>query len=344
MAEFDFGIAVAFGVQSTPGTVDPTIAALTGSLVESDGIVLGDPDSGIAESGIDFEVDRELKERAVVSGSFTKQPSIFLSEKLAKFSIAFALGGRGTSTPAVDADYTPAKGIDALLRSLGLAGAGWGSGNGWVYTPASAPVLSAKLWLSGSGAYTLKDLIAESWELDQTPGEVGILNVNLVGEVNSWISAAAFPTLNYGNQASISPPVVKGVGHNWGITAAARGFSEATLSGGNEVEELPDSNSATGKRSRQTGRTITFKGKIIADSGDGDFERNELIRTTSPTELQRWQVGTAGGTTANAYRISLTTPEIRVLKPDRLGAVMQNEVELVAVNGGANGEFELLLN
>ncbi len=341
MAEFNFGIAVALGVQSVAGTIDATIAALTGSLVEADGIVLGSPEAGIAESGIDFEVERDLVERAVVSGSFTKQASIFVSEKIAKFSIAFPLGGRGGAF-AVDADYQPAKGIDALIQSMGFAGAAWGSGLGWRYVPASAQAVSAKLWLSGVGAYTIKDLVAESWELDQTPGEPGILTVNLKGDVNSWIAAAAFPTLNYGNQASVSPPAVKGVGHNWGMSAAARGFSEATLSGDQEVEELPDSNAATGIRSRQTGRTITFKGKIIADSADGDFERTTLVLTSAPTQQQQWQVGTAGA--ANAYRITLATPEIRVLKPDRLGAVHQNEVELVATNTGANGEAELIFN
>jgi hypothetical protein len=341
MAEITFQLAAAFGVQSVAGTADATIAALSGSLGEADGFVLGDPESGVGETGIEWATARELKEKANVSGSFTKQPSTFLSEQVQTFSISFPLMGRGTSSPAADADYTPAKGIDALLRSCGLAGAG-GAGNSWEYTPASAQIITAKLFLSGS-YWVIKDCIAESAELTQTPGEVGVLTVNLRGTIDSF-GAVAFPTINYGNQASISAPAVKGVGHNWGISAASRSFTDATLTISNEVEEIPDSNSSTGKRSRQTAREIALAATIYADTGDIDFERAELVRTTTPTEPQTWQVGTAGGATANAYKITLTNPEIRSLKVDRSGDSEVLEVELVAVETVANTEFSLLFN
>ena len=341
MSEIAFQIAAAFGVQAVAGTADATIAGLTGSLSETDGFVLGDPDSGVGESGIEFAIARELKEKAAVSGSFTKQPSTFLSEQVETFSISFPLMGRGTSTPVADADYKPAKGIDALLQACGLAGANWGSGVGYVYTPASAQIITAKLFLSGS-FWVIRDCIG-SLELTQTPGEVGIATVTLSGVVSSF-GAVAFPTVNYGNQASISAPSVKGVGHNWGISAAARGFTDATLTIDNEIEELPDSNSSTGKRSRQTGREIGLAATIFTDSGDIDYERTELVRTTAPADQQQWQVGTAGGTTANAYRVTLTNPELRSFKPDRVGTSFVAECELVAVETVANTEFEILFN
>ena len=333
MAEKAFQIAVAFGVQAVAGTADATIAALAGALSETDGFVLGDPESGVGESGIDWAVAREFAEKAAVSGSFTKQPSTFLSEQVETFSIAFPLMGRGTSSPVADADYKPAKGIDALLQACGLAGANWGSGTGYVYTPAAAQIITAKLFLGGN-FWVVRDCIG-SLELTQPPGEVGICKVTLAGVISSF-GAVAFPT--------ISAPSVKGVGHNWGIAAALRGFTDATLSIDNEIEELPDSNSSTGRRSRQTGREIALSAQIFTDSGDIDFERAELVRTTAPTDLQQWQVGTPAGATANAYRVTLTNPEIRSLKPDRAGTSEVMDVELVAVETVANTEFELLFN
>lgn len=342
MAEKTFQIAVAFGIQSVAGTADATIAALAGSLSETDGFVLGDPEAGVGESGIEWAVARELKEKADVSGSFTKQPSTFLSEQVETFSIAVPLMGRGTASPAADADYKPVKGIDALLLAAGFSGGNWGAGVGYAYTPASAQIITAKLFASGN-FWVVRDCIVSALEITQPPGEVGIATFTLSGIISSF-GAVAFPTINYGNQASISAPSVKGVGHNWGISAAARSFTEATLSISNEVEEIPDSNSSTGKRSRQTGREIALSMTLYTDSGDIDYERSELVRTTAPTDQQQWQVGTAAGTTANAYRITLTNPEIRSLAIDRSGASEVVTADLVAVETDANTEFELVFN
>ena len=343
MAEINFAIAFAAGVQSVAGTADATIAGLTGSLTEADGIVLGDPDSGIAESGIDFGTLRNLKEKAVVSGSFTRQASTFLSEDIDTFSIAIPLMGRGTASPGVtDSNYTPAKGIDALLQAAGLAGAAWGSGNGWRYVPAAAQIITVKLWLNGM-AWVIRDCVA-SVEIDFTPAEVAIATFTLSGTVSSFSNSATFPTLNYGNQASISAPVVQGVGHNWGISAAQRGFTEATLSIDNQIDELPDSNSTTGKRNRQTGREITMAVTLFADSGSIDYERAALVRTSAPTDQQQFQVGTPGGSVANAVRVTLPTPEMRKFTPDPVGASYVVQAELAAVNGSANGELEIIFN
>ena len=74
--QFDFLIGAAFGTQSTRGTADATIAALTGALTEADGLVLGDPESGEGESGLSFALERTFRDfrekyvkPAVVKGS-----------------------------------------------------------------------------------------------------------------------------------------------------------------------------------------------------------------------------------------------------------------------------------
>ena len=340
MPEITRQIAVAVGTQATLGTMDPTIGALAGSLTEANGIVLGDPSEGEGESGVSYNFARESSEKADVSGSFTPQASDFLSEDLEEFSIAIPLKGVGTATPTLDSHYTPAPGIVALWRSLGLFGAAWSGGNGWIFTPGASLPISARLWDSGL-AWNIKDVFARRCTIKLTPGEVAVAVFDLAGVVDAFASAA-FPSFNYGAQGSLSAPAVKGVGHNWGISAALRGFTEGQLTIDAETEEIPDSNSATGKRDRQTGRAITFEGTILADSGNASFERAELVRTTAPTELQTFTIGNAGGSVANALRFRLLTPELTKLSPRRIGSSLGWNVALRAVSPNANGEFELI--
>lgn len=342
MAEFDLNLAVAFGTQSVLGTADPTIAALAGALDSSDGIVLGDAASGIAESGLSYSFIRSLREKAPVAGSFTAQPSDFLGEQIDGFTFAVPLKGCGATASGAPADgeYTPLAGVDALLRSAGLSGAAWASGVGWEYKPASAQIATAKIFDSG-GAWVIKDLVA-NMTIEWTPGGIAVATFALAGVVDSY-AAVAFPTLDFGSQASLSSPAVEQVAHNWGIGGAPRGFSAATTSISNETEDVPDSNAEGGKRTRQTGRTITHTATIYSDDGDPDFERTELVRTTAPTEPLIFTVGTPAGAAAtiNAIQMELTNPETRSIKPAKGGTSRQLEVELVAVDTAANGEFAL---
>lgn len=340
MAEITRQIGVALGSQSVQGTADPTIAALAGALTEANGIVLGDPSSGEGESGIAYDFERGFSEKADVSGSFTKQASDFLSEDLVTFSIAIPLKGAGTGTPTLDSHYTPAAGILALWRALGWTGAGWGGGTGWAFTPGPTQHVTAKLWESGL-AWVIKDLTATRCSIKLTPKEVAVATFELAGIVDSFASAA-FPTFNYGVQASLSAPAVKNAGHNWGISAALRGFTEGTLTIDNESEEIPDSNAATGSRVRQTGREIRFEGTILADSGNASFERAELVRTSAPTELQTFTIGTAGASVANALRFRLLTPELQKLSPAKIGSSLGWKASLRAVAASANAEAEII--
>ena len=339
MAEIPFQIAVAFGVQSVLGTADATIAALTGSLTEADGIVLGDPESGVAESGVEISFLREFIEKAAVAGSFTKQASNFVGEALDGFDVSIQLKGNGAGVTAADADFKPKKGVDALIQSCGLLGAAWGSGVGYRYAPGSVQIMTAKVWLNGMH-WVIKDIVGSvSFEFE--PGNVAIATFSLGGTIDSFSAASTFPTLNYGFQASASAPIIQTVGHNWGISAALRGFTEATLTVDSGTEDIPDSNASAGKRTRQTGREITMEATIFADSGDIDFERSELVRATAPVSLQTFTVGTAA-TGPLAYRVNLTTPELRSFKPNIAGGSYTAECELVAVNASANGEAELI--
>jgi hypothetical protein len=339
MPETDFEIAVAFGIQTVQGTALPAISTLTDG-DETDGYVLGDPSAGIAESGISVGFERDLREKATVSGSFTKQPSDFLEELVDGFEFAFPLKGNGYASPTLDSHWTPDPGIDALLEACGLGGAGWATGNGWAYTPQSASYITAKIFINGL-YYVVKDCIG-NLSIDYPPGDIAVATVSFSNPILDSSGLVTFPTIDYGNQSDLSAPAVKSVGHNWGMTAELRGFSQATLEINNETETFPDSNATTGETARQTGRTISLSAQIFGSTTDLDYERTELIRTTAPTDEQSWTIGTAGASTANAVRTILTTPELRKMNPEIGGTAYMIACELVAVDEDADEEFSLI--
>ena len=110
----------------------------------------------------------------------------------------------------------------------------------------------------------------------------------------------------------------------------------------NAIEELEDSNAATGIRARPTARTITAEVTMWADDADDDFERANLIDTSPPTDLLNFTVGTIASAPANAFEARLTNPQALSLKPTRLQDKLGWELVLQAVDAAANGEFELI--
>lgn len=348
MGEITFGLGLAIGSQSTLGTADPTIAALSGALNVDDGIVLGDPDSGIGETGISLSVERRLKERAAVSGSFTRQPSQFLGVDIATLQIAFELKGNGNTQDATlnDSDYVPAIGVHQILQAVGLTSASWTGGNGQIYTPAAAAIKTAKVW-THQGAFVIKDIVG-SLEVDFTPGGVAIATATLGGVFDSFDGTASLPTFDYatgtlGDQ-TISAPVLQNLGHFYGIGSAQRGFTTARLLIDNQIEDVPDSNATGGVRKRQSGRTISLEASIYSDDGDPDFEVQELQRTTTPTDDLQFQAGAAAGNgdVIKGFRVRGPNPEVRSWAPDKGGVSGLATVELALVDTAAGGEFELI--
>ena len=361
MTAINWDIGVVVGVQSARGTINDTIrdlnmgdgAGTAGALAVADGIVLGDPTVGIGESGIDLKFTRSLKEKATLS-NFTLQASDFLATAIEGLTIGFPLKGNGgtASSPPVDGDMVLHAGIDALLQGLSLTPAAWGSGVGRIYTPAAMKYLTIKLFLGSRTsdsvglAYVFQDCVA-SGSIEFTPAGIGVVTCNLaVGSVPDFAGGwpdfeETFPTFEYGTQSTLSAPVVQGVAHAWGAT---RGFETFTLNIDNAVEEANDSNSSNGKIQRVTGRTVSATATLYSDDTDLDFETQELIATTAPTDLMSFTVGDAAtnGSTVNAYSVRLTTPELRGLKPARLGDELGWEVEVVGVNGTANNDFSLI--
>lgn len=349
MAEPSFLFALAIGTQATLGTADPTIAALSGALTQANGLVLGDPESGIGGSGFEARFIRELREKARVSGSFTRQASDFLGRKIEDFSVAVPMRGSGVTVPGAPADGDAAllAGQNALLRTTGWgAAAAWAGGVGQVYKPASCQLTTAKLWIQKSAtqsiAVVVRDIVGD-FELEAPPGSIGIYTASLSGVIDS-IAIVTTPTFSYGTLGSVSSPVVENTAHRWGIGGALRGFSEFVLSGSNELEAVPDSNAPAGKRTRQTDRLIEFEATVYADDGDLDFELAQLELTSAPTDELYFTVGSpmTNGQPALAWRLRLPTPEASEAQPAKLGDSGAWAVKGRAISDTADSEAELI--
>lgn len=350
----NFGLGVAVGIQASGlGTVNSTIAGLTGALALADGLVLGDPSGGAGETGVSISVSREERDAVDVTGSFTRQTGTFLLES-GTLSIVCALRGAGntaTGTP-VDGDMSLATkypGLDALLRASGWTGAAWGSGVGHQYTPAAAVPVTVKVWegeaaATTGNAWTLMDCFA-SVSIDFTPGDVPIATFTIpIGSVYAFTAALTVPTFSYGTVASVSSPIVKGVGNVWG-PADARGFASLTVAIDNEIEETPDSNAANGKTQRQTGRSITLSGDLYTEDSDTDFERSNLVGTSAPTSDMTFTVGTAAdGTATNpclGFSLALNNIVVTSLEPTKIGPSLGHSVSGYCTATSANAEATL---
>lgn len=340
MTEVAFAVGAAFGVQSVRGTANSTIAALSGALGVADGIVLGDPSGGVGESGVTLATARRLREKARISGSFTRAPSDFLEHVIDSFEIVIPLKGNGaTATPAAG-EAKPDAGIDALWQAVGWTGAN-GTNPVYEYTPASAQIITAKVWFAGL-AWILKDLVGD-WVISATPGEIATLTCTLSGKIDGTPAAATFPTFTYGNQSSLSAPNVETTGHNWGISAEVRSFTAMEITGTNSIDEIPDSEASGGLRPVQTDRQIDIASTVFLSDTDLDFEIGQLLLTVEPTDQMDFRLGTAAGATdtINGVLMEVTNPEARLTALEKQGDNAAYAYELTAVDGVANNEMKI---
>lgn len=355
MAEVTSGFGVAAGSQSGFGTINATVQGLTGALGISNGIILGDAGSGVGESGIELALSRASRDLAAVSGSYTKQFPTFLRRDLDKLTITLQLKGSGTvalsglaANPPVDADMSLATnypGLDALLKAAGLTGGAWGAGVGHSYVPAAVVPATIKVWAgigSNSVAYVFQDCVCKM-TVDFTPGDVALATFEISGTVVSATGGTTFPTFTFGHLSTISAPVVQNVAHSFGIGAAARDFSELSITVDSLIETFPASNSSTGERQRQTGRTITAEGIINRDTGDDDYEDTRMAATTATTDDLTFTVGSAAtaGAEVKAFAVFFNNPNVTKLEPTTVGSASAASVALEATATSANAEFEL---
>ena len=342
MAEFASDTAVAFAPQVAEGTFNATLDAIAGTLNDSQGLLLGDSQSGEGGSGLDFSLDRVLRDKGSVSGGFTRPVSDFLRlEPDFTFVVPFCGNRASPGGAPVDADATPLTGIDALLQGAGLVGAAWGSGVGWRYVFGSPNPISALVYYSGNRLELLDCRC--NLTLDFPPGSIPLLTAKVsVGSVKEH-SEANLPTLTYGNQATVSAPVVESLGFAWGGT---RGGESLSVELATSIDETPDFNKPSGVRKSISDRTVDVAALLFADNATNRiFDYTQLVATLDATLSQlSFQVG-ANMTTGNPARaLQILMPKLELQKSSvrKRDGKFATEIAARARHTSVNAEFELI--
>ena len=359
MADIKFLLGVAFKDQAARGTATamPAIgggSGTAGAIDESDGAVLGSDGQGVGDSGVSFAIGKNITEKAVVSGSFTRNFANFLGRTVDSFQVVTPIKGSGItgSNPLVAADFAIPLGLEVLYAAAGLQAVDLASGQ--VFTPDPTALATAAIYFgneaSNGGQIIIRDVECQSASFSFPPGETGTITWDLIGEFDAYNESGSWPAtpFEYGNQASLSAPVIEGAAFQWGPdTPAAReiGFSTLELTVSNEFETVASSNSANGRTQRQTGRTITCSATIDATSGEFLYEIDQIGSSNiSTAEALSFSYGTSAtiGATVNAFNVSMPDPELVSIEPDKLGDSQAWSLELVA--RGATIDSELTLS
>ena len=359
MADVSWAIHMAVLPQTGIGVVNATLDATTTSATTSDGLVLGDADSGDAGSGITIP-NFERITKAVADIGLTKQFDTFLRTAVSNLAITIPLKGNGVvSTPSAG-QALPLAGVDALLQAAGFVSAN-GSSPTVNYTPrisATSPstrYVTVKIWIGSGGdgmSWELLDCICESAAFELTPGGLCLATFSVaVGSVDEFNTGLTLGTFDYGTQATLSAPVVQGVAAAWAPAGTLsvspdHGFSTLTITSNQSIEDIPDANQAAGVRKIQTERSFDVAGTMFGFSGDEDAHYQNLIQTTAPTGDLVFQVGTIAGAaqTINAYRFDVRNIQLSSVKPNKAGSVLTVEIEGHCTGLTEGSEFELRFN
>lgn len=350
MSDFAAEVAVGFLPQTATGTFNTTLAGISTSWTAAQGLLLGDSQQGIKESGLALTLGRGTRDKPFLGSTFTRSLSDFLAAEVATFTFAFPFcGNRATVSGApADADAQALAGLEAVLQGAGMSGGAWaGASVGYQYVFASGldPV-SALVYVNGN-RIQIRDCQC-SLSIDLTPGDIPICTATIEGTVDAHAAGDVPATLTYGEQASVSAPVVEGVAHTWDI---ARGWSEATLSVTPTFEEIPDSNQTPAIRNRATGRETEWTATIFADDAHTEakiYEYTQLINESQAIMDQiSFLIGTVMADTlpAEAVGVIMPYPELVEMTPTVLGDQAAYEITTRARgDSGGSGNDELEFN
>ena len=349
------GVAVAVGVQSAFGVVDgdaAAVAALTTPLTLASGCVLGDAESGDAESGITIpNIVGIYRDVAKVAASFTESADAFQKAEITGLSISWVHQGNGaTSTPSVgEADLSVIiPGLEAIFESAGLVGSTGGAGGEQDYNPRSGANIYTtwKIW-QGDLAFVFNDCLVETLTFECEAGGFVIVTANVsVGTFDDTtaVDGFTFPTIDYEEMASMTGPKV--VGAAFTAFGQVRGFENLSITITNTIEKAGDSNVAvTGERQAQTRRVISVSGTLYVESGDSDAAFQSLRSGTAPTADLSFQVGTVSDDPYNAFKLEVFNVQAKDIKYNEkleLFAVELNDAKATSTTAGT--EFQLTQN
>jgi hypothetical protein len=359
MAKFDFEVAVAFGTQDAEGSYNDALDAITTSLTANEtpgadsqpaGLILGDPEAGVRETGLSLTLGRSKKDKAFVGSSFTRSLSDFLKAEVRTFTFAFPFCGNraDASGPPIAADATPFPAMDALLEGSGLVGV-TDAQPGWKYTFGSPNPISALIYYFGNRLELLDCRCALSILFE--PGSIPVATATIeVGSIkdHSLPGYGVPATLTYDvagvtAQQAVSAPVIQAVANTW---REARGFSTAILGITPTFADIPDSNATTGVVKEQENREVTFEGTLFADDTTDEGHEYEQMTASDIATLDplSFQVGDdmSGTDAVKAFEITIPDPEPDEVTIANLGTKAAHDVKLIARGATANSEFELL--
>ena len=331
MADIKFLLGVAFKDQAARGTATamPAIgggSGTAGAINEADGAVLGSDGQGVGDSGISFSIGKNITEKAVVSGSFTRNFGNFLGRTVESFQVVTEIKGSGLtgSNPLAAADFAIPLGLEVLYAAAGLQAVDLASGQ--VFSPDPTALATAAIYFgneaSNGGQIIIRDVECRSASFSFPPGETGTITWDLIGEFDTYNESGAPDT-----------PAAREIG-----------FSTLELTVSNDFETVASSNSANGRTQRQTGRTISCNATIDATSGEFLYELDQIgssnISTAEALSFSYGTPGTIGGT-INAFGVSMPDPELVSIEPERLGDSQAWSLELVARGATIDSEISL---
>ncbi len=344
MAKFNFGAAVAFAPQTAEGTYNAALDAIGATLLDSDGLLLGDPESGVSESGLTLTLGRGKRDKAFIGTSFSRTISDFLKADVRTFTFSFPFCGNraDASGPPVDGDAIPLTGIDAILEGVGLVGTAWGSGVGHSYVFGSPPPFSALVYVNGS-RFEFLDCRAQLSVLFEPTG-IPIATATVeVGSIKDQIVSALPITVTYGEQATVSAPIIEAAAFTW---QDARGFNTCTLDITPAIDTLGDSNAATGQVKEQSDRETSLTMNLFGDDTvDTGYEYSQLIEPTQGNlDVASFLIGDvmSGTDAVKAFGIDFPDPELDEMTSAALGTKASNEIKLIARGSVANNELNLI--
>lgn len=327
------GVGFAIGKQSAFGAVNTTIRDLgAGPHAVSTGIVLGDKDSGDAESGITLpNMSAIYREVSQVASSFTQSADFFLREAIEGLAITFPLKGNGRDAGAPTVGLAaPDVGIIDIYGCAGLVGANGAAAPDYKFTPrATTEYATIHLWVADMD-FVFRDCVCDVMKIAFPPGGAPLVTANFkVGAVNNFGEPITFPTFTWAQQASFAPKVVAGVAFS--AFGQTRGFENLEITITNTIAEYGDSNVATtGLRQAQTERIITVDGRIYAETADSDAEHTALVNPVAPTADLSFQIGVAdvGGaeTELEGVLINVNNLQATEIKYDRTGSALAVEL------------------
>ena len=358
MAKVTSEYAVAFAA-GAEGVYDSDLDAITTTLDgdvngDDDGLLLGDRDQGVGNTGLSISLGRKGIPKAPIGSSHSTTVDDFIALVINTLGYGFVFAGsrRTTTGTPQDSDFVPSVGFGALLEAAGFAGSALGGPVGHKYVPGGIKTASGLIYWSGN-RFELQDILCSQFAITYTPGGLAIASTALeVGFVKDPVAAggttAAIPTLDYGAQLTVAAPPFTGIVATWKNTLR---INELTITIDNTIETFGDAAVVIGGEVKERGdQKILVEGKVFLDDNADDerFPVNQLlaqdIGDVHEFTFQHGTAETTGSLPAVAHNWSIPDLMLTEVTPEPIGKKAGFSFKGEAKTVTANGEATLIFN